>query len=53
MVEALDKHTACKAKGLYRMLVLDGLESHEPAVFQAYYKSNNIISLCYLLILLT
>jgi hypothetical protein len=28
------------------MLVLDGHESHESVVFQDYYKTNNIISLC-------
>lgn len=41
-----DKHTARTAKGPYRMLVLDGHESHDSAAFQAYCKSNNIIPLC-------
>lgn len=41
-----DKHTACTAKGPYRMLVLDGHESHNSADFQSYCKSNNIIPLC-------
>ncbi|KFY24886.1 hypothetical protein V493_04968 [Pseudogymnoascus sp. VKM F-4281 (FW-2241)] len=40
-----DKHTAARAKGPYRMLVLDGHESHESIAFQDYCKSNNIITL--------
>jgi hypothetical protein len=40
-----DKHTASRAKGLYRMLVLDGHESHESIEFQDYCKSHNIITL--------
>jgi DDE superfamily endonuclease len=41
-----DKHTRGCAKGPYRMLVLDGHESHESAAFQDYCKTNNIIPLC-------
>ncbi|KFZ24823.1 hypothetical protein V502_00698, partial [Pseudogymnoascus sp. VKM F-4520 (FW-2644)] len=40
-----DKHTAACARGLYRILVLDGHESHESAEFQEYCKSHNIITL--------
>jgi hypothetical protein len=40
-----DKHTAARAKGPYRMLVLDGHESHESAEFQEYCKAHNIITL--------
>jgi hypothetical protein len=40
-----DKHTAARAKGPYRMLVLDGHESHESIEFQDYCKSHNIITL--------
>ena len=40
-----DKHTAAQAKGPYRMLVLDGHESHESVEFQEYCKSHNIITL--------
>lgn len=40
-----DKHTAARAKGPYRMLVLDGHESHESIAFQDYCKPNNIITL--------
>ena len=40
-----DKHTAARARGPYRILVLDGHESHESAEFQEYCKSHNIITL--------
>ena len=40
-----DKHTAGRAKGPYRILVLDGHESHESAAFEHYCKSHNIITL--------
>ena len=40
-----DKHTAARAKGLYRMLVLNGHKSHESAAFNDYYKAYNIITL--------
>lgn len=40
-----DKHTTARAKGPYRMLVLDGHESHESAEFQEYCKAHNIITL--------
>ena len=40
-----DKHTAPRAKGPYRILVLDGHESHESIEFQDYCKSHNIITL--------
>jgi hypothetical protein len=41
-----EKHTATYTKGLYRMLILDGHESHESAEFQEYCKAHNIITLC-------
>jgi hypothetical protein len=41
-----DKHTTPRARGPYRMLVLDGHESHESAEFQEYCKAHNIITLC-------
>jgi hypothetical protein len=41
-----DKHTTARTKGPYRMLVLDGHESHESAEFQEYCKAHNIITLC-------
>ena len=45
-LQHFDKHTATRAKGPYRMLVLDGHESHESAAFQEYCKAHNIITLC-------
>src|ERR1700753_1515163 len=45
-LQHFDKHTRGCAKGLYRMLVLDGHESHESAEFQEYCNANNIITLC-------
>jgi hypothetical protein len=44
-IKHFDKHTAARAKGPYRMLVLDGHESHESAQFQEYCKTHNIITL--------
>ncbi|APA08524.1 hypothetical protein sscle_04g032940 [Sclerotinia sclerotiorum 1980 UF-70] len=38
-----DKYTSQRRKGKYRMLVLDGHESHESIPFQSYCKSNDII----------
>ena len=40
-----DKHTTARARGPYRILVLDGHESHESAEFQEYCKTHNIITL--------
>jgi hypothetical protein len=40
-----DKHTAARVLGPYRMLMLDGHESHESVSFREYCKSNNIITL--------
>jgi hypothetical protein len=40
-----DKHTTTRARGLYRILVLDKHKSHESAEFQEYYKAYNIITL--------
>jgi len=40
-----NKHTTIRMKGPYRMLVLDGHESHESAAFQDYCKVHNIVTL--------
>lgn len=40
-----DKHTSARAKGPYRMLVLDGHKSYKSAEFQEYCKAHNIITL--------
>ena len=39
-----DKHTRTRTKGVYRMLVLDGHESHQSADFEAYCKGHGIIT---------
>ena len=44
-IKHFDKHTAARTKSPYRMLVLDGHESHESAEFQEYCKTHNIITL--------
>ena len=41
-----DKHTASRIKGAYRMLVLDGHNSHISAEFDHYCETNKIIPLC-------
>lgn len=41
-----DQCSKPRRKGAYRMLVLDGHESHVNADFEAYCKDNNIIPLC-------
>ena len=44
-IKHFERHTAAQAKGPYRMLILDGHESHESAAFQEYCKAHNIITL--------
>jgi len=41
-----DRNTKRRAKGPYRMLILDGHKSHESVEFQEYCRSNSIITLC-------
>ena len=45
-LQHFDKHTERRRQGAYRMLVLDGHESHVNAEFEAYCKNKNIITLC-------
>ena len=45
-VQHFDKHSKLRRMGAYRMLVLDGHESHISAEFEDYCKENNIITLC-------
>jgi hypothetical protein len=45
-LQHFDKHTKRRQKGVYRMLVLDGHESHVNAEFEDYCKENNIITIC-------
>jgi len=44
-IKHFDKHTASSTKGAYRLLVLDGHESHTSAEFEAYCKSHNIVTI--------
>jgi hypothetical protein len=44
-IKHFDRHTAARAKGPYRILIIDGHESHESAIFQEFCKSHNIITL--------
>jgi DDE superfamily endonuclease len=44
-IKHFDKHTSVRQKGAYRMIVLDGHESHLSADFKAYYKEKNLITL--------
>ncbi|CAG8971612.1 hypothetical protein HYALB_00008005 [Hymenoscyphus albidus] len=41
-----DRHTKLRTKGIHRLLVLDGHESHHSVDFELFCKSNNIITLC-------
>ena len=41
-----DRQTRTKTKGVYRLLILDGHESHSSAEFREYARTNQIITLC-------
>lgn len=43
-----EKFTRPKTVGTYRLLVLDGHESHHSAAFEEYCRTNNILTLCML-----
>lgn len=45
-IRHFEKHTRPKTVGAYRLLVLDGHESHHSDEFEEYCKDNNIITLC-------
>ena len=45
-IRHFDQHTKSRAKGDYRMLVLDGHESHKSPAFDEFCKDNKIITLC-------
>ena len=44
-IKHFDKHTSVRRKGAYRMIVLDGHESHLSVQFKEFYKEKNIIIL--------
>jgi hypothetical protein len=45
-IKHFDKHTRLRTVGRYRLLIVDGHESHHSADFELYCKENNIITLC-------
>lgn len=45
-IKHFNKHTVVRQKGAYRMIILDGHESHLSADFETYCKKKNIITLC-------
>jgi hypothetical protein len=45
-IKHFDFHTAPRTKGRYRLLILDGHESHHSTEFERYCQQNNIITLC-------
>jgi hypothetical protein len=44
-IKHFDYHTAPRTKGIYRLLILDGHESHHSTEFELYYRDNKIITL--------
>lgn len=45
-IKHFEKHTTARTKGGYRMLVLDGHESHQSVEFEEFCKAHNIITIC-------
>ena len=45
-IQHFNKYTKARTKGKYRLLVLDGHESHHSIAFEEYCKENNILTLC-------
>jgi hypothetical protein len=45
-IKHFDKHTRSRTKGVYRMMVVDGHESHQSAEFNKFCDENNIIPIC-------
>jgi hypothetical protein len=45
-IQHFDKYTCTRQKGIYRMIVLDGHESHLSVQFEEFCKEKNIITLC-------
>jgi len=45
-VKHFDFHTKGRTKGAYRLLILDGHESHHSTDFELYCKEQNIVTLC-------
>jgi hypothetical protein len=45
-IQHFDRHTRDRTKGGYRLLILDGHESHHSTDFELFCKDNKIITLC-------
>ncbi len=45
-IRHFEQHTGVRRKGVYRMITLDGHESHLSAEFELFCKEKNIITLC-------
>jgi hypothetical protein len=45
-LQHFEKHTLPRTKGTYRLLIIDGHESHNSLEFQDFCKQHNIITLC-------
>ncbi|KAL2016999.1 hypothetical protein VTK56DRAFT_2680 [Thermocarpiscus australiensis] len=45
-IKHFDHHTAPRAKGMYRLLILDGHKSHHSTEFELYCQESKIITLC-------
>jgi len=45
-IQHFDKHTKTRTSGVYRLLLLDGHESHHSTEFELFCKENKIITLC-------
>jgi DDE superfamily endonuclease len=45
-IKHFDQYTAPRTKGTYRLLILDGHESHHSTEFELYCQSHQIITLC-------
>ena len=45
-IRHFEKHTRPRTVGSYRLLILDGHESHHSDEFEEYCKENNIVTLC-------
>ena len=45
-IKYFDKYTAARTRGKYRLLILDGHESHHSTEFELYCQAHDIITLC-------
>src|SRR5579862_6314472 len=45
-IQHFEKHTRSHTTGGWRLLIMDGHESHNSLQFQDFYKDNNIVTIC-------